>query len=72
VTNPILLKIARMRRSRMSLVRNVKSTIVEAKYPARSSIVIMAPDSLQSAFSVRSVDNGRSLNLPRQEVSKRF
>ena len=42
VTNPILLKMARMRSRRMSLVRKVKSTIVDAKYPARSSTVIMA------------------------------
>jgi hypothetical protein len=40
--NAMLLKMARTRKRRISFVMNVRSTIVEARYPARSVIVVMA------------------------------
>jgi hypothetical protein len=45
--NAMLLKMARTRKRRISFVMNVRSTIVEARYPARSVIVVMALDLFQ-------------------------
>jgi hypothetical protein len=46
--NAMLLKMPRTRKRRISFVMNVRSTTVEARYPARSVIVVM-PWSLSSA-----------------------
>jgi hypothetical protein len=49
--NAILLKMATTRKLRMSRVMNVKSTIAEAMYPARSVIVAIVPDPFYSGCS---------------------
>jgi hypothetical protein len=61
--NAMLLKMARIRKRRTSFARNVRSTIVEARYPARSVIVIM-PWSLSSAAAVGQLCNDRGLIAP--------
>jgi hypothetical protein len=45
--NAMLLKMARTRKRRTSSAMNVRSTIVEARYPARSVIVVMPRTFLQ-------------------------
>jgi len=75
VMNAILLKMARTRKLRMSLVMNVKSTIVEAMYPVRSVIVIMALNPF-SRLLPRACSSRDSLGLRgtkcREEGAKKF
>jgi hypothetical protein len=48
--NATLLRMPRTRKRRISFVKNVRSTIVEARYPARSVIVVTPLDSFSAVL----------------------
>jgi hypothetical protein len=61
--NAMLLKMPRTRKRRTSFAMNVRSTIVEARYPAKSVIVVM-PRNLSSATAVGQLCNDQGLIAP--------
>jgi hypothetical protein len=66
----MLLKMARTRRRRISFVRNVRRTIVEATYPAISDKVTMGLNLLPSR--TQSGSTRKDLDLAATKVVKRL
>ena len=62
VMNATLLRMARPRKTRISLVKNVRSTIAEARYPAKSVIVMAQNPYSVVAAAQRRIRSGMSGN----------